>query len=151
MLFTWKLWKKIETPFLYAQFWKKGHNFGTSVFKPHKKYVINIDYSWDDLNTVEDVLDTTFLYYGFVIVSKRFMTLKSFGRTSHKLCHAHLHFKEFMCGTFNSDKMKTVEWVWDTNVFYMEIHVKICSNKGHITLQPIGWASQKYVIHIYST
>jgi len=39
------------------------------------------------------------------------MTLKPFGRISHKLCHAHLHFKEFKCGTFNSDKMQTVEGV----------------------------------------
>ena len=44
-----------------------------------------------------------------------------------------------------------MEGVWDTNVLYMETHEKtICSNKGHITLKPIGWASQKYVIHIYS-
>ena len=92
---------------------------------------------------MEEVLDTTFLYYGFVIITKRFMTLKSFGQASHTLCHAHLHFKEFMCGTFNLDKMKTVECVVDTNVLYMEIRVKTCSNKGH--------NSQRYVIHIYST
>ena len=78
----------------------------------------------DDLKTVKEVWDTALLYYGFVRISKRFMTLKPFGRTSNKLYHAHLLFKEFMCGTFYLDQMKTVEWVSDTNVLYMEIHLK---------------------------
>jgi len=29
-----------------------------------------------------------------------------------------------MCGTFKLGKLKAVEGVWDTNILYMEIHVK---------------------------
>jgi len=38
---------------------------------------------WDDFKTVEEVCDTTFLYYGFVRFSKRFITLKPIGRAVH--------------------------------------------------------------------
>jgi len=48
-----------------------------------------------------------------------------FGRASHKLCHAQLHFIEFMCDTFRLDTLKTVEGVWDTNVLYMGMNANL--------------------------
>ena len=48
MFFTWKLWKKIETPSQYAHIrvLKKGTSLCNLCVKPHKKDVINIDSSW---------------------------------------------------------------------------------------------------------
>jgi len=91
------------------EFRKKGHTFGTPMSglkAVYDEHLIDTNMyccksHWDD--------NLSLLWF-FKNLKKHYNMIP-FGRASHKLCHAHLHFIEFMCDTFRLDTLKTVEGV----------------------------------------